>query len=85
MVWFDDRKEILNVARLHKVTMFVTDIESDSDLEDDLEDLIVHGLSRYDLSPSCIEVQSSKEFEWDDELKINYTNSTKEDFEKYFE
>ena len=53
------------MARVHKVSMFVTDIEGDSNLED----LIEYGLNRYDLYPSFIEVKSSEEFEWDDDFE----------------
>jgi len=68
------------MAKVHKVTMFVTDIEGDSDLDD----LIEHGLRSYDLYPKFIKVESSKEFEWDDDLEINKVNGKKEDFEDYF-
>lgn len=68
------------MARVHKVTMFITDIEGDSDVED----LIKNGLRRYDLHPKFIEVNSSDEFEWDDDLLINKVSGTKEDFKKYF-
>jgi hypothetical protein len=68
------------MAKVHKVTMFVTDIEGDSDIED----LVVCGLRMYDLYPEFINVDSSEEFEWDDDLAINKMDSTKEDYEKYF-
>jgi hypothetical protein len=60
--------------------MYVKDIEGDSNLEE----LIEYGLRSYDLYPKFIEVQSSKEFEWDDDLSINKCDSTKEDFKQYF-
>lgn len=68
------------MAKVHKVTMFVTDIDGDSDIED----LIGCGLRMYDLYPEFINVDTSEEFEWDDDLAINKNDSTKEDFEKYF-
>jgi hypothetical protein len=68
------------MAKVHKVSMFVTDIDGDSNLKD----LIVHGLSRYDLFPEFIEVKSSEEFEWEDDLEINDVECTKDKFEKYF-
>lgn len=68
------------MAKVHKVTMFVPDIEGDSDIED----LIVCGLHMYDLYPQFIKIDSSEEFEWDDDLAINKNDGTKEDFEAYF-
>jgi hypothetical protein len=68
------------MSKVHKVSMFITDIDGDNDIED----LIKHCLNSYDLFPECIEVKSSEEFKWDDDLVINKINSTKEDFEKYF-
>lgn len=68
------------MAVVHKVSMYVTDIEGDSIIEN----LIKSGLDRYDLYPKFIKVESSEEFEWDDDLPINKINSTKEDFERYF-
>ena len=69
------------MAKVHKVSMFITDIEGYSDVED----LINQCLRQYDLSPNHIKVESSDEFEWDDDLPINKIYSTKEDYEKYFE
>lgn len=30
------------------------------------------------------EIEESAEFEWDDDLKINNVNATKDDYDKYF-
>lgn len=67
------------MARVHKVSMYITDIEGDSNLED----LIKHGLNRYDLFPEFIKIESSDEFEWCDDLEINNVECSENEFKKY--
>lgn len=69
------------MAKVYKVSMYITDTDECSDIEN----LIEHGLNRYDLYPSFMDVKSSEEFEWDDDLEINNVECTKNDFEKYFQ
>lgn len=68
------------MAKVFKVSMYVTDYndfyQDGEHLENDLE--------LYDGSINCVEIEESEEFEWKDEIKINYLDATKEDFEAYF-
>ena len=68
------------MARVHKVSMYITDIEGDSVVTD----AIRHGLNRYDLFPEFIKIESSDEFEWEDDLEINNVECSENEFEKYF-
>lgn len=69
------------MAKIHKVTLYVVDIGGDSDIEDAID----YGLNEYDLYSKALNIDSSNDFEWNDELIINKSNCTERDIEKYFD
>lgn len=74
------------MAKLYKMTLYVCDLGEDLDLEEIKELIDNRGLDG--VSISCIThyagEQEGPEIEWDDDIDINYTNSTTEQWEKYF-
>ena len=70
------------MARVHKVEFYLVDA---NDYYIDGYDLITEITN--DLEEGfvkCLTWKTSKEFEWDDNIKLNYINCTKEDCEEYF-
>lgn len=66
-------------VKLHKIEMYVTDFDcygGDYILE------CIENVTGF--SPDCPTIKTV-EIEWDDDIDINYSNVTKEDYEKYFE
>ncbi|QVW29024.1 hypothetical protein [Bacillus phage SWEP1] len=75
------------MAKVHKVTLYVVDLYGDYDTytEEEIGQEIKYAVdTQIDTSSHVGEIESSKEFEWDDELKINYTDATTNDYEEYF-
>ena len=68
------------MAKVFKVSMYITD--SSGMYQDKV--YLENELQFDDASTDFVEIEESEEFEWEDELKINYSNATKEDFEAYF-
>lgn len=68
------------MTRVHKVTMYLVDHE---ELESDSINIhIKEALDRrLDIYPRITEVKSSEEFDWDDDIKINFAKATEEDYE----
>ncbi|MFS0905676.1 hypothetical protein AB3N02_21770 [Priestia aryabhattai] len=73
------------MAKVYRVTMFVSDANGDMQDAENLKEQLEQVADRLDVFFDHIEVEESEEFEWDDDLKINKTNATVEDFEEYFE
>jgi len=67
------------MAKLHKILMYVTDYEGFS--AEQVEHEIKRTIQRSDFSVKISSHEESPEFEWDDDLKINYANDTDEDYE----
>lgn len=68
------------MSRIHKLELYIVDT---NDLYGETENLI----TLFDNYTDCmfkVVHSESKEFEWDDDLKINYTNAKVEDYEEYF-
>ena len=69
------------MAKIYKVAFYVVDPNgqySDKDfLEIDIDNAVDASIAHF----SALE---SKDFEWDDELPINYTDCMAEEFEKHF-
>jgi hypothetical protein len=65
--------------------MFVSDANGDMHNAEYLKEQLEQVADRLWVSFEHVEVEESEEFEWDDDLKINKTNATVEDFEEYFE
>lgn len=72
------------MAKIYKAQIYLTDyndeIQDLEDLKEDLKDLGDYLWIGVDIG----EIKESKEFEWDDDLKINSTDATIADFEEYF-
>lgn len=75
------------MAKVHKVTLYVVDLYGDFDnyTEEEIGLEIKDAVdTQLDTSSHLGKIESSEEFEWDDELKINYTAATTKDYEEYF-
>jgi hypothetical protein len=68
------------MAKIFKIEMYVVDYGDSGVTLDEIQESID---SHYDVI-SLIANVKEKEFEWDDDLKINSMYSVKEDFEEYF-
>jgi hypothetical protein len=70
------------MAKIHKVEMYLLDINEDFDTLD--EALIYMTNCKY--APSVHIISSeSKNFEWDDDVIINYYKCTNEQYNQFFE
>ncbi|WQZ49544.1 hypothetical protein Z3_228 [Bacillus phage Z3] len=72
------------MAKVHKVTMYIVDANGDYDWHNngDMVNEVEHHIDeRMDVMSRVISVESSEEFEWDDDLAVNKTNATIEDYE----
>ena len=71
------------MAKIYKITAYIVD---PNDRYDDGEEWFEDVMNNdgYVFCPVLIEHQTV-EFEWDDNLAINYIGCTKEDCEKYFD
>ena len=75
------------MAKVHKITMYVVDLYGDYDsyTEEEIGNEIKYAVdTQIDSSSHIGKIESSEEFEWDDELRINYTNATTDEYEAYF-
>lgn len=75
------------MAQLYKMTLYVCDMEEDLSLNEIkrlISDDALDGISI-----SCITHFSNEKvgprIEWDDDIDLNYTGSTTEQWERYFE
>lgn len=75
------------MAQLYKMTLYVCDMEEDLSLNEIkrlISDDALDGISI-----SCITHFSNEKvglrIEWDDDIDLNYTDSTTEQWERYFE
>lgn len=72
------------MAKVYKVEMYIVDANGDYDYLDneDMVEEIEHQVDvRMDVMTRVTSVESSEEFEWDDDLAVNKTNATIEDYE----
>lgn len=70
------------MAKVHKVEFYILDA---NDFYDDGEDLI-HSINvrLYEGDMLHPKWKTSKEFEWDDDIDLNYSDCSEMDCEKYF-
>lgn len=74
------------MAKLYKLEVYVTDMnDTFIDGEDVVDSIEMYLGDRFGASVHKIKVEETKEFEWDDDLRINYRDATTEDFDKQFE
>jgi len=72
------------MAKVHKVTLYVVDAngEYDNYTEEEINEEVKIAIDvQLDTMSHVASVESSKEFEWDDDLRINYTDATTEEYE----
>lgn len=74
------------MANLYKMTLYVCDLEEDLNINEIKSLIKDRGLDG--ISVNCIchfaNEQVGPNIEWDDDIDINYSNSTTEQWEKYF-
>lgn len=69
------------MACIHKVTAYFVDVDGEYSVRD-----IEEEIDNNDWLPQMFVVGSeTKAFEWDDDVIINKTYATKEDYDKFFE
>lgn len=69
------------MARLHKVSMFILDVNEDYE---SVSDLIEYAFNRTEASAHFIEAKTA-EFPWYDDIILNSGNSTKQDYEDFMD
>lgn len=71
------------MAKVYKVTAFYVNRDGNHETPEDLINTIERDADNADLSLHIVEVKESEEFEWDDDIDINYTDATTDVYEKY--
>lgn len=75
------------MAQLYKMTLYVCDLEENLSLNEIKR--IIKDDALDGISTSCVTHFSNEKVgahvDWDDDIDINYTNSTTEQWEKYFD
>lgn len=71
------------MARIYKAEVYIIDPEDEFEEVRDVNDFIENRLGDIVLV-DITDIQESKSFYWHDELKVNRTYATKEDYEYYF-
>ena len=69
------------MAKIFKISGYIIDV-NDEVTQNDIELLFDH--DKY-INISRLECRQSKEFEWHNDIDINFTDAKQEDFEKYFD
>ena len=69
------------MARLHKISMFVLDVNEDYD---DIQKLVEYAFDRTEASAHFVETQTV-EFPWYDEIVLNMNTATKQDYEDFMD
>lgn len=75
------------MAKVHKMVIYLIDANGDYDHFEEglLAEYVKESLEmKLDVTTAVTKSQSSKEFEWDDDLKINNRAATIADYEEYF-
>lgn len=75
------------MAKLFKMTLYVCDLEEALSLDDIkvlIDERALDGVALNCVTHFANE-QVGPEIEWDDDIDLNYKNSTTEQWEKYFE
>lgn len=76
-----------NMAKLYKMTLYVCDLEGDLDLDQIkglIDDRALNGIAVRCVTHYANE-KAGPEIKWDDDIDLNYTNSTTEQWENYFQ
>lgn len=71
------------MAKLFKVTTYVTDYNDEFQTADRLEDCLIYCTQR-DLNLEHMRIETADIGEWDDDHPLNYIDCPKAEFEKYF-
>lgn len=73
------------MAKLYKVELYLCDVNDEFYDKDDVFEYLNSLLEMDDyFLTRIINAKESKEFEWYDDIDINYSDCTKEEFDKYF-
>lgn len=72
------------MAKVFKVLAYFTDSNDDYVDQEHFESELDKVVERHDFNMYIAEVHESEEFEWHDEVSINYLNATEEDYEEFF-
>lgn len=71
------------MPKIFKGSFYFVDVNDDFNTIDELIDRLER--DKYINHINVFDKKESKEFEWDDDLKINFTNCPRNEFDKYFE
>ena len=66
------------MSKVHRVSFYIADVNDEWEASD------IDCVLSNKFNAEFVKVESSEEFEWDDDLEINKVDNTKEDFDKYF-
>ena len=75
------------MAQLYKMTLYVCDLEENlslNEIKELIRDDALNGISVYCVVHFTNEKVGPR-IEWDDDIDLNYTDSTTEQWERYFE
>lgn len=75
------------MAKLYKMTLYVCNLEGNlclEEIKERIDNIALDGIAVNCISHFADE-QEGPEIEWDDDIDINYHNSTTEQWDKYFE
>lgn len=73
------------MAKVYKVSLYITDHDNEYRDKEHLQANLKECLYDLWIGIDHLEIKESKEFEWNDDLVINKTNASKEDFEIYLQ
>ncbi|HAA1162496.1 TPA_asm: hypothetical protein GD612_08635 [Listeria monocytogenes] len=71
--------------KIFKATIYYGDLNEVLDNKSDFENYLERLLERVDGITRLEDLDESREFEWHDDIDINYTDAEKEAYEKYFD
>jgi hypothetical protein len=78
------------MAKVYKAEIYISDyngeiyISDNGEINDDIKNFLESLLENRWVGIKVSDIKESEEFEWHDDLVINKTKATTEDFEKYF-
>lgn len=72
------------MAKIYKIVAYVVDASDDFETVEDFVNY-VNNTIRYGGDLQSFGSETSREFEWEDDIDVNHRGCTQEQFEKYFD